>query len=72
MLGLSKGRKGKQEMDSAVTNPTGRKYPGYTTAQLKSFIADGKGNPVMVDEVRRRDAGESLTLHEIFERNRRS
>jgi hypothetical protein len=55
-------------MDAALKNPTGRKYPGYTTAQLKAFIAEGNANPVMIEEVRRREAGESLTLHEVLAR----
>ena len=39
-----------------------RKYPSYTTAQLKAFVAeDGENaNPVMVKEIADREAGLSV------------
>ncbi len=37
-----------------------RKYPGYTLAQLESFVAEGKGNPVMVQEIADRKSGKSV------------
>lgn len=43
-------------MDAAF--PTA-KYPGYTTKQLKDWIAEGKGTPLMVAEIARRDAVEA-------------
>ncbi len=49
-------------MDSAIQS--GRKYPGYTTAELEQFVAQGQGNPVMLQEITDRKAGRSLTLHE--------
>ncbi|MBM6453092.1 hypothetical protein [Lacticaseibacillus paracasei] len=46
-------------MDAARSN---RKYPSYTLAQLEAFVAEGKGNPVMVQEIADRKAGRSVTL----------
>ena len=47
-------------MDNFETFNTA-KYPAYTTAQLLGFIAEGRGNEVMVAEIERRklrDAGD--------------
>jgi hypothetical protein len=46
-------------MDAARSN---RKYPAYTLAQLEAFVAEGKGNPVMAQEIADRKAGRSATL----------
>lgn len=39
-------------MDSGMSRP----YGSYTTAQLKVFIAEGRGTEVMIKEVARREA----------------
>jgi hypothetical protein len=39
-----------------------RKYPSYTLDQLESFVAEGKGNAVMVKEIEDRKAGVSKVL----------
>jgi hypothetical protein len=39
-----------------------RKYPAYTLAQLEAFVAEGRGNDVMVKEIADRKAGASKTL----------
>jgi hypothetical protein len=44
-------------MDGATTT---RKYPSYTTASLKAFVASGQGNSVMVQEIADREAGVSV------------
>lgn len=46
-------------MDAARSN---RKYPGYTLAQLEAAVADGRGTPVMVQEIADRKAGLSEAL----------
>lgn len=46
-------------MDAARSN---RKYPSYTLAQLETFVAEGRGNPVMVQEIADRKAGRSTPL----------
>lgn len=48
-------------MDSAIV---GRKYQSYSTNELRAFVAQGRGNPVMVQEVADRESGKSLTLHQ--------
>lgn len=70
-------------MDSALNNPTKRRYPSMTTVDLKCAVVDYQMgiNPNqeymtaeqvvakiadMVNEVRRRESGESKTLHEIL------
>jgi hypothetical protein len=70
-------------MDAALTNPTGRKFPGFTTDDLKCAVVDYQMgiNPnqkymtkeqiegkiaAMVEEVRRREAGISKTLHQVL------
>lgn len=65
-------------MDVALTNPTGRKFPAYTTDALKIAVIDYQlgihpaGTPApghveaMIEEVRRREAGLSKTLHEVL------
>lgn len=72
-------------MDSALTNPTGRKYPSMTTVDLKCAVVDYQMgiNPNqnymtaeqiadkiadMTNEVIRREAGLSKTMHEIMGR----
>lgn len=72
-------------MDSALINPTGRKYPSFTTADLKCAVVDYQMglNPNakhmtaeqiaekiadMTNEVIRREAGISRTMHQIFAR----
>lgn len=47
-------------MDSA--HKSTRKYPSYTLAQLETFVAEGRGNPVMVKEIADRKAGTSNIL----------
>lgn len=37
-----------------------RKYPAYTLAQLEGFVAEGKGTPVMVQEIADRKSGKSI------------
>lgn len=37
-----------------------RKYPAYTLAQLEGFVAEGKGTPVMVQEIADRKSGKSV------------
>lgn len=44
------------------TAQSARKYPSYTLAQLEAIIAEGRGNPVMVQEVAARKAGSSIAL----------
>lgn len=73
-------------MDVTI-NPTRRKFPSYTTVDLKCGVVDYQMglNPnqkymsreqveakiaEMVEEVRRRETGESLTLNEVFARAR--
>lgn len=36
-----------------------RKYPSYTLADLVNFVAAGQGNPIMVQEIADRKAGDS-------------
>lgn len=42
-------------MDAA--NNSGRKYPSYTTKELKQFVAEGRGNPVIEKEIADRESG---------------
>lgn len=42
-------------MDNA--NKSARKYPSYTLGQLEQAVADGRGNPVMLQEIADRKAG---------------
>lgn len=44
-------------MDNA--NKSARKYPSYTLAQLEQFVAEGGGNPVMVQEIADRKSSRS-------------
>lgn len=44
-------------MNSAHTT---RKYPSYTLAQLEAFVAEGRGNPAMLQEIADRKAGRSV------------
>jgi hypothetical protein len=37
-----------------------RKYPSYTLAELEKFVAEGKGNPTMVQEIADRKSGASI------------
>jgi hypothetical protein len=68
-------------MDNAIgLNPTGRKFPSYTTAQLKAFVAETDAEcaaryvppmspekrAAMELEIARRESGESRTLHQIL------
>lgn len=39
-----------------------RKYPSYSLAELEAFVANGRGNPVMVQEIADRKAGISNVL----------
>lgn len=41
-------------MDAATST---RKYPSYTLSQLEGFVAEGRGNPAMVQEIADRKAG---------------
>ena len=41
-------------------NNTTRKYPSYALAQLEQFVAEGEGNPVMVQEIADRKSGRSM------------
>ena len=36
-----------------------RKYPAYTLADLEKFVAEGRGNPAMVEEIAARKSGAS-------------
>jgi hypothetical protein len=40
-------------MDNAFS---GRAFPGFTTAQLKTAVAEGRGTEKMVAEIARREA----------------
>lgn len=72
-------------MDTAITNPTGRKFPSMTTVDLKCAVVDFQMGidpnqkymtaeqvtakiGAMVEEVLRREAGSSRTLHEVLGR----
>ena len=64
-------------MDAALINPTGRKFPGFTTQELKIAVVDSQLGlrvidaervAMMIEEVRRREAGLSKTLHEVLAR----
>jgi hypothetical protein len=70
-------------MDNAIgLNPTGRKFPSYTTAQLRAFVAEtnedraarylppvsAESRAAMELEIARRESGESRTLHQILNR----
>lgn len=46
-------------MDAARST---RKYPSYTLAQLETFVTEGRGNPVIVQEIADRKAGRSAAL----------
>lgn len=43
-------------MDGAIST---RKFPAYTTAQLESAVAAGRGTEAMREEIERRKSGES-------------
>lgn len=49
-------------MDAARTN---RKFPSYSTKELKTFVANAgdAANPVMVQEIADREAGVSAPIH---------
>jgi hypothetical protein len=47
-----------RQMDAAQ-NLTGRKFPGYTLAELKAFVAAGKGTAEMMTEIANREIGTS-------------
>ncbi len=47
-------------MDAAIN--TGRKYPGYTLAQLEAAVAEGRGTDLMVQEIAARKAGTSAAF----------
>lgn len=47
-------------MDAAYKST--RKYPSYTTSELEQFVANGQGNPVMMQEIANRKAGRSVIL----------
>ena len=47
-------------MDTA--HKSARKYPSYTLAQLEQFVAEGKGNPVMLQEIEDRKSGISAAI----------
>jgi len=36
-----------------------RKYPSYTLAELEKLVAEGRGNPVMAQEISDRKSGAS-------------
>ena len=36
-----------------------RKYPSYTLAELKKFVAEGKGNAAMEQEIKDRESSAS-------------
>jgi hypothetical protein len=42
-------------MDAA--RKSNRKYPAFTTEDLKRFVAEGRGTDEMVQEIMARDAG---------------
>ncbi len=37
-----------------------RNYPSYTTAQLEAYVAAGRGNETMIQEIANRKAGASV------------
>lgn len=39
-----------------------RKYPSHTLVELEKFVAEGRGNPVMLQEIANRKAGTSKVL----------
>ena len=39
-----------------------RKYPSYTLAELEKFVAEGRGNATMMQEIEARKAGTSVRL----------
>jgi hypothetical protein len=43
-------------------NNSTRKYPSYTLGDLEKFVSEGRGNPVMVQEIAARKAGTSVRL----------
>jgi len=43
-------------------NNSTRKYPAYTLADLEKFVAEGRGNVVMVQEIAARKTGTSVRL----------
>ena len=52
-------REGDNDMSDAST--TTRKFPGYTTKELKAFVATAgeTATPVMIEEIARREVGVS-------------
>jgi hypothetical protein len=40
--------------------PMTRKYPSYTTQELESFVASGRGNDSIVQEIADRKSGASM------------
>lgn len=44
-------------MDGAVSQ---RKYPSYTTKELEAFVAAGRGNDAMTQEIADRKSGASI------------
>jgi hypothetical protein len=49
------------EIDCRQDIAMDRKYPSYTLADLEKFVAEGKGNPAMVQEIADRKSGASHT-----------
>ena len=47
-------------MDAAYKS--NRKFPAYTLAQLKALVAGGNSNPLIVEEIAKREANESVAL----------
>ena len=40
-----------------ASRKSNRKYPSHTLAELEAFVAEGRGNPVMMQEIADRKAG---------------
>jgi hypothetical protein len=47
-------------MDAA--HKSARKYPGYTLTELEAFVAEGKGNAIMEQEIADRKANRSVAF----------
>ena len=49
------------EVECRQDSAMDRKYPSYTLADLKKFVAEGKGNAGMEQEIKDRESGASQT-----------
>ena len=46
-------------MDATGNFPSTRKFPSYTLANLKAWVAEGRGTPEIEAEIAAREAGAS-------------